>query len=260
MKYVITSGWWCNNNELDTREKLLGDNLIREKKFFDKWYDAVKSYTNPKKILIVDSNSPIKPELPDDELLEFVSLDENAGHSTNHSGKYCGYTRAIFTGMGYAISCNVDYWVYVEQDALVYGDSIIENAISNMNDDFMFGSGKGTPQILQQSLIVMKTSFIPTFLSNYSKIKATDNKVSPEIKFAISCSNYAKVYTYLMNSRYSIANRLGLKLIKHFLRKMIDETALPFGFGRARPIDFSEKNYYFQHGTLEEIELYENNK
>ena len=202
MKYIITTGWWCETGSVeDSRECLLGSKAIRDKEFFSKWYRAVNRYTYPKKILVVDSNSPIKPVLPKDRRLEFISLDENAGHSTNHTGEWSGYTRAAILGMSYALCCDVDYWVYLEQDALIYGENIIEKAIDSMSGEFLFGDGNGTPQLLQQSFMVMKTSFIPKFINNYAELEFRDNLVSPETKFALAALNLKGVPTGLLYKR-----------------------------------------------------------
>lgn len=257
-KYVISTGWWCTDG-IDTRDKLLGDDSIREKDFFNLWYQSVVRFTSPEKILVVDSNSPVKPQLSNvDNKVEFISLDENAGHSTNHKGKYCGYTRGIFTGLGYALSCNVDYWVYVEQDALLFGDGIIEEAINNMKGDFLFGSGDGTPQVLQQSLIIMKTSFITKFLKNYSDINHTDNEVSPELKFACSCSPLfgLGLKYFLVKTKSSFINRVLRKVIYIYLKLLIKKNCFAFGYGRARPINFKDKFFYFQHGSKKELSQY----
>ena len=259
MRYVISSGWWCSGDNGDTREKLLGDDLLREKEFFRTWLDSIQRFSNPVKILVVDSDSPVKPELPaSDRQLEFVSLDENGGHATNHSGKYSGYTRAIFAGMGYALACNVDYWVYVEQDALLYGEGIIEKAITEMKDEFLFGSGEGTPQVLQQSLIVMKTDFIPRFISNYTQIPYSDKEISPELKFAVSCFPYFRFIPkpLLVKKRRPVYRKLFFKLISRVLKTFIDKRSFSFGYGRSRPIDFSDDFFYFQHGVAEELAEY----
>lgn len=260
-EYIITSGWWCKaDNAIDQRDKLLGSDKIREQSFFNDWYESIDKYTYPKKILIVDSNSPHKPPLKDnDPRLEYLSLDENAGHSTHHTGMTCGYTRAILTGMGYSISCNVDYWVYVEQDALLYGNEIIENAIKSMKGDILYGSGEGTPQVLQQSLIIMKTSYIPTFIKNYLNIKYRDKEISPELKFAVSSSKlYPLIPKFLLKTpkkKYSIHNLFYKVLFLYFLR-FINGNSFGFGYGRKRPICFDDEIFYFQHAEEHELIKY----
>tara|TARA_R110001583_G_scaffold69129_2_gene196183 strand:- start:24679 stop:25491 length:813 start_codon:yes stop_codon:yes gene_type:complete len=259
MKYIISTGWWCCGQLKDSRAKLLGDDALREKDFFNHWYKSVKAFSKPEKILVVDSNSPVKPDLmKNDERLEFISLNENAGHASNHTGKYCGYTRAIFTGMGYAISCNVDYWVYLEQDALLYGDNIVEEAVKRMKGDFLFGSGIGTPQVLQQSFIIMKTSFIPTFLKNYSNIKYTDNQVSPELKFALSCLPYFKITSniFLTTIKIKAVDKYIKKVSAITMEHFMNKHTFQFGYGRCRPINFDDRFFYFQHGTKDELKMY----
>jgi len=248
--YVITSGWWSSKESEDNRLIKCGDEFIRSKDFHELWYKAIKKFTNPKKIYIIDSNSPIKPQLHGDE--ELIELIENAGHSTNHIGELCGVSRAHLVGMMMALANEVDYWVYIEQDALIYGEGIIEYAISKMKKPYMFGSGFGTPQPTQQSLMIIKTEFIPDFIKKFTSIKAKDNLISPETKFAIATS---KVLSLLPENLFydihslNLKNKILWKLFEFF--KGYDE--LPFGYGRVRPINFEDKFFYFQHGNKDEL-------
>ena len=85
--YIIGSGWWCDtpasnvvsgsSNDTEVRKysvtgserKILGDDKIRSESFHQLWYRGVDEFTNPKKIIIVDSNSPVIPSLnPKDRL------------------------------------------------------------------------------------------------------------------------------------------------------------------------------------------------
>lgn len=263
-KYVITTGWWCTENKAEeTRSELIGDDKIRTKDFFNLWLNAVKSFTSPEKILVVDSASPIKPDTNHDPSIEIISLDCNAGHSTNHYGKYAGVTRAHIVGMIYALSCEVDYWVYIEQDALVYGNEIIEKCIDNLESGIMFGDGKGTPQPVQQSLMIMKKELIPTFLKKLTGIKATDNQISPEMKFAMCTSNLALLLPerlFFESHGEEAKNRLLSKVLKKIgsllIRSLMDYDKLPFDYGRKRPINFKDDNFYFQHGCDVELKNY----
>ena len=81
---------------------------------------------------------------------------ENAGYSINHTGHLCGVVRAHLFGISYALINEVDYWVYVEQDALLYGAEIVEKCIDRMKRPYMFGSGEGTPQPTQHSLMIIR--------------------------------------------------------------------------------------------------------
>ena len=173
--YIITSGWWSTNDDkIEDRTIISGDSFIRSDEFHQIWFNAVDRYTNCKKVYIIDSNSPVKP-IMDEKKEVLISLDSNAGHSTNHTGKLCGVSRAHLLGMSLAMVNEADYWVYVEQDALIYGDGIIEKCIAEMTKPYMFGYGLGTPQPVQQSLMIMKTEAIPQFINNFNKIRAKDS-------------------------------------------------------------------------------------
>lgn len=251
-RYVIVSGWWCPDDGEDSRRKLLGDDYIRSAEFHKVWYAAVDKYTNPEKILIVDSASPQPPPLNgDDPRVEYVRLSLNAGHSTNHQGKYCGYTRAILVGLEYALQCDADYLVYVEQDALVYGDGIVEHCINRMSHPYMFGHPRGTVQRLQQSFFIIKLDSARRFIQRLHSIAARDGEVSPEEKFHIAASKGpVALLCYLGQRREKKAyQRLDWK-ITPWLRNY---DFLPMGYGRSRPVDFGEPFFYFQHGDREEV-------
>lgn len=258
MKYVIGSGWWCAPSEKDGRETLIGDDLIRGSDFHKLWYKSICEYTNPEKILIVDSSSPIKPEINmDDDRLEFISLNFNAGHNTNHIGKYCGCVRAMEVGLMYTLMCEADYYVYVEQDALLYGEGIIEYCISTMKRPVMFGSGGGTPCRTQQSFFIMHKDAIWKFLKRLNSIPYTDKQINPEEKFHIACSLVPSVvqsWVYKYSLHNSFLKFLDWQLFK-FARGWQE---LPVDYGRVRPMNMNKPYFYFQHGGRKEIDSYLN--
>ena len=248
MKYIVYSGWWCDEgSKTDKRASYIGDDEIRGKGFHNRWFECINKYTNPEKILLVDSASPIMPSLEDDPRIEMISLDKNYGHSTNHSGRMCGVTRAHLMGIYYAFLCDADYCVYVEQDALIKGDGIVEYAISKMKRPYMFGSGKGTPYATQQSLfIIRKDGFIP-FMKRMSLFNSTCNQIAPENKFAIATSPILSILPEFI---------FKFRGVGRILRYWPSFDVLPFGFGRNRPIEFENRYFYFQHGSIEELRKY----
>lgn len=250
--YIITTGWWSTEDDIDERAIKTGDSHIRSKQFHKLWNEVVQRYTSAKKVYVIDSDAPVKPTLDTDNEV-MISLLENAGHSTHHTGKLCGVSRAHLLGMSLAMVNEVDYWVYIEQDALIYGDGIIEKCIEQMKRPYMFGAGRGTPQPVQQSLMIIKTETIPTFIKNFNAIKATDNEISPETKFAIATSPLLMMlpeFLFKEIHKESFKNKVIWKLFKIF--QGFDN--LPFGYGRVRPIDFSDSHFYFQHGNKEELD------
>lgn len=256
MKYIIGSGWWCADKVQDTRTELLGDDDIRGQKFHQLWYEAICRYTSPEKIIIVDSASPIKPKLnKDDPRLEFVSLNVNAGHSTNHLGKFCGCVRAMQLGLEYTLQCDADYYVYVEQDALIYGEGIIEHCINQMVKPYMFGTGIGTPLRSQQSLFIIRKDGILPFLQKLNKLKQTDNEICPEEKFHL-VSSHGPVGLLAKFSQHSKNNKLYAWLNWQCFKYLRNWQNLPIGFGRVKPIDFDAPYFYFQHGCKEELNEY----
>lgn len=254
--YVITSGWWCGEakNEKRTRH---GSDAIREVDFFSQWKESVLNNTNPMKIMVLDSASDIKPSSAQLNGIEFISINENPGHSTNHTGKFSGYMRSIIMGITYAKLCDADYWVYVEQDVLLKGQGIIEYCLSKMKKPYMFGSGRGTPQFLQQSLIIIRKDGYDDFLKNINNIRSSDSVISPETKFLMASSLAFRVIPESIYHFLTInINRISPH-IKKYLFKILPHCKgfddLPVGFGRTRPINFNEPYYYFQHGSEDEL-------
>lgn len=260
-KYIITTGWWCENtNSGDNREKFNGAEDIRKVEFFDKWYKAIKKFTHAQNIVIIDSNSPIKPDIINKEDVKMVSLQSNAGHSTNHKGKICGVTRAHLLGMSYVLCSDVDYWVYIEQDALIFGKDIIETAISESKKGIIFGCGWKTPQPTQQSLMIIHKDYIAKFIERYLSISKNDNEISPEMKFAIASTWWARLLpelAFLENKNGSRIRGYWLRALNYAFNNFGGYDKLPFGYGRDRPIDFNDTCFYFQHGTTEELEKHE---
>lgn len=261
-KYIIASGWWCDNDISNDRDIKYGYSDLRKVDFFYKWFSSVIENTSPDSLCIIDSHSPLKPDISKlEHNIVWIEMDRNAGHSTHHVGKYCGVSLSFFNSMMRVYSSDADYWVYVEQDALLRGKGIIEHAIDNMkHKSVTYGSGWGTPQPVQQSLIIIKKSYIPKFIFNYCNIKATDSEISPEYKFAIATNvilRHLPDFLYRKLNGKSLMSKLLSRLIFILSNSSIsDARTLPFGYGRVRPINFSDKYFYFQHGSDFELRDY----
>ena len=149
-------------------------------------------------------------------------------------------------GVAYAWLCDADYFIYVEQDCLLYGEGLIEHAIGLMRHDYMFGSGVGTPQPLQQSVFIIKRPAFRAFLDGYDRVRESDREISPEVKFA------------RLRYDWAAARIGGPRWQRRWWRLTRGRwyDILPFGYGRARPIDWEQPYFYFQHGSREEVEIY----
>ena len=247
--YVIGSGWWCDESD-EQAWNTQGDAAIRSRNFHQLWYQGISRYTSPRKIVIIDSASPMPPLLNhNDPRLEFISLPVNSGHATTCPHTWCGWTKSFMAGLVYAALCEVEYYVYIEQDVLLKGEGLIEHAIDHMRGNYMFGSGDGTPQALQQSMCIVRTDAALDFIDRYRKLPFTDREMSPEHKFSILSTDWLPVILPLFLKLKPKRQRILLKRFAGF-------DVLPFGYGRNRPIDFNQPFFYFQHGSLNEIKAY----
>lgn len=224
MKYCVFSGWYCDDKPRNYAT--FGTHKIREKDFFNLWYKSVTTFTKPEKIFITDSASPVKPDLPDDPRIEFVSLYKNFGHSAVPGPHYCGFTKALFSGIFYADLNEFDYAVFVEQDCLLYGKNFVENIINVFRgQDLILCHGRGTAQPIQQSFFIMRKNIYRDYINYYMRFEKSDHQFSPEKKMYV---------------------------ISQFFKTAISNLE----FGRARPLNFDLDYFYFQHGSDDEITQY----
>ncbi len=255
LRYVIGTGWWCAGAATEQR-KVMGDDSIRGSAFHALWYESICRFTSPEKILIVDSASPVPPPIdPSDPRLELVSLNFNAGHATNLKGKYCGWMRSVLLGAQYALMCDTDYFVYVEQDVLLYGKGIVEHCASKMTTPFMFGAPADTPQPLQQSFFIVRRDGLAQLLEGIHKIAQRDNEIAPEVKFAMAATKRFWRLMGFLACRQARSWRINA-VRNYMMEQFRGFDWLPIGHGRSKPIDFGQPYFYFQHGTTEEIEQY----
>jgi hypothetical protein len=221
-RYVIGSGWWCANpqgtEEAEKGHKKWGDRFIRSVAFHEVWKRYIFQYTNPVKIVIVDSASPFKPEI--DARLEWISLDRNYQPLAT---AFNGWIRGFLTGAWYAWNCSCDF-IYVEQDCLALGawvDAIYKKTDGKhpMYGGYQWGGHKLRSWVIQQSLVFLPVQCIPRWLY---LVTQDSTKMACEKRF-IS------------------------------FRKTMPYQTLPFGYGRIRPLRVSDSVFYAQHMNRKEL-------
>jgi hypothetical protein len=231
-KVVVGGGWWCDGGR--GGPWAIGATATRSPAFFDLWLRQVHRCLRPHRIVVTDSASPIKPDHGSDPSLVWVELDRNYGHANDLrmgwiKTKYSGFTRSVLNGAMYALCCDADFYVYVEQDCLLFGDDLLANAVGDATEDILIGApaenavgldGTAAARMHQQSLMIVRRSALERFITSLVGSLWSDGEVSPE---------------------QTMARRLA-----------------PFGivripFGRSRPIDFGLTHFYAQH--LNETEL-----
>ena len=230
-KVVVGSGWWCDHNP---HKWVIGSPITRSVAFFEIWYQQVLRCLCPDRIVITDSASPIKPNLQSRDDVQWIELDRNYGHPNDirvgsiHT-KYSGFTRSVIMGAMYALSCDADFYVYVEQDALLFGDDFLMHALGDSTDDILLGPptqngrgrlGPGAAPMMQQSLVIVRRPALERFVIGLLGAPWSDGEQSPEETMRIRLPPYG------------------------FIR-------IPYG--RSRPIDFDRSHFYAQHLDDEEL-------
>ena len=227
MEYIVGSGWFCGGWGYRYAH-LRYDTFARTPEFFTLWHTLVDRYLAPEKILIVDAASPEPVPPCADKRLEVVRAVKNLGPFLDTKKYFCGATNAILTAASYALYNEADYFVYLEQDALISGQGIIEEAVRNMKKNrISFGEKRNSPDNpypTEQSLIIVSQEFLPEFLFRVTSLcrKYSDKQMVPELKFY------------------------------HLFKDDVDY--LPFGYGRDRPINWNERYLYVQHFAGDELD------
>ena len=253
---LVTSGWFSTN---EARSYVTaGDELIRGVGFRPLWWKSMDTFIKPQHVFIVDSASPVKP---DDAActstpFQYTELLINPGHSQNGKTHYCGAMAAIIMGLEFALHNDVEMLLYVEQDALVFGDAIVEKTKNALRrKDLVFGSGALD---IQQSFFAANKKGIRRFLSALHAINYSDKQVAPEHKFMFAASRFLpspliKLAEFTEIEKMRVA---GLRLFSLICGLTKNYAFLPFGYGRKRPINFGDDVFYFQHGSADELARY----
>jgi hypothetical protein len=253
---LVTSGWFATN---EARSYVTaGDELIRGVGFRPLWWKSMDTFIKPQHVFIVDSASPVKP---DDAActstpFQYTELLINPGHSQNGKTHYCGAMAAIIMGLEFALHNDVEMFLYVEQDALVFGDAIVEKTKDALRrKDLVFGSGALD---IQQSFFAANKKGIRRFLSALHAINYSDKQVAPEHKFMFAASRFLpspiiKLAEFTEIEKMRVA---GLRLFSLVCGLTKNYAFLPFGYGRKRPINFGDDVFYFQHGSADELARY----
>jgi hypothetical protein len=230
-KVVVGSGWWSADSPHDWA---IGSPATRSVAFFDIWYRQVMRCLRPERIVITDSASPVKPDYLSYPAVHWIELDRNYGHPNDlRTGRirtrYSGYTRAVINGAMYALCCDADFYLYVEQDCLLHGEDFLSHAVGDAVEDILMGRAtekgrglEGAPAapMPQQSLVIVRKVGLARFIEGIMNAPYTDGELSPE-------------------------------MIMHDRLKPVGFVRVPYG--RSRPIDFERSHFYAQH--LDDNEL-----
>jgi hypothetical protein len=174
-KIIVGSGWWCGDGRASWT---IGAAATRSPAFFELWLRQVHRCLKPLRVVVTDSASPTKPDHRSDPSIVWIELDSNYGHANDLRAeliktKYSGFTRSVMNGAMYALCCDADFYVYVEQDCLLHGEDFLAHAIGDAGEDILVGAppvngvglhGAAAAPMLQQSLIVVRRAGLERFL------------------------------------------------------------------------------------------------
>lgn len=231
--YAIGVGWFCpdggRTEEYDPYKKTRY--CIPADEMFSVWQKNINAYCNPEAIIIVDSNSDVPPPYDhDDDRFVYIRMRKNFHPKLKEQKFIFGQiqrsaaSRQMYLSAMYAWVNDIDYYVWIEQDCMISGKGIIEAAIENMGDaDISMGRLKQNITI-EPCLTIFRTESFPQILTAYIDSKKGCPRDLPERKYKF------------MNSENIV------KFAWH-----------PFGYGRDRPLDFTQKFLYAQRVTLEEM-------
>jgi hypothetical protein len=253
---LVISGWYASDAPRNYRT--WGDEVIRGAAFRQLWWRSVDTFIKPNHVFVVDSASPVKPDDAAHTSTPFRHLEllKNPGHAQNCSTHYCGAMAAIILGLEYALHNDVDMVLYVEQDALVYGDRIVEKTKNALRRrDLVFGDG---PRQIEQSYFGATRRGIRSFLSGLHAIRQSDQKIAPEHKFMYAGARYLPTLALGLAAYTPVEPifKAKMRLFSLLCSLARGYEVLPFGYGRNRPINFNDEAFYFQQGTAAELAQY----
>jgi hypothetical protein len=254
---LVGTGWYASETARDYNTA--GDDVIRGIAFRPLWWRSLDTFLRPQHVFIVDSASPLKSNDAAFTSTPFqrVELLINPGHAQNGKTHYCGAMAAIILGLEFALHNDVDMFLYVEQDALLFGNSIVAKTKQALRrKDLVFGAS--TAKDIQHSFFAANKKGIRHFLSALHAIDYSDNKVSPEHKFMFGASRFlpSKLVGLVSPAPTHLIRNVGLRLFSAVCSISRNYEILPFGYGRERPINFNDDVFYFQQGSALEVAHY----
>lgn len=219
----ITTGWCSheggNNPKVDAR-------MFESTWLFDTWRKYIELWVKPRHYYIYVSDCGIFPEELNAKQMQNTEFNFGVQDVTGLDHRH-DFHCSLMMGAQFAL-CNGMDMLFIEQDCLVYNLSGVVNWAYEYGKEVVYGFDPWTfcKGWAEQSLIFVRNYFLPTFIYQ------------------------------LNNCREIYEGKWGKdgvpEVIFHSLFKQ-DAVFWPFGFGRYRPIDFSEEMFYGQQLSEEEV-------
>lgn len=256
---LVITGWYSSVTPRDYFT--YGSDINRSTQFRSLWERSIKNFIDPSCVYITDSASPVPVESAGilDCQIVVNRLLTNPGHSQNCQGHYCGATAAIISGLEYALHSGVDMVIYVEQDALLWGRSLLPELRRLIGQCGVVFAGRPGGEI-EHTVMGFRRDAIRPFLANLHQLAIGDRFLQPEFKFMIAQSQVRRLPVWVHRAAsyhaWYILRRLAYRTLSKAAYLSRGYQVLPFGYGRARPIDFSADCFYFQQASQEELDSY----
>lgn len=234
MKIIVGTGWWAPDDLSQTT-------LTRHERIFPMWHHFVRKYIDPDGIVVINSANERKPDFNAYDDVEVINLDKNygTGNAIRNGAiktKYNGWTRSCYLSCAYALACDADWFVYVEQDCLLRGPNLLQEATHSSIHPVWLGPvpGKGykpgTTELVQLagfhqvSLIIARNDGLISLMKACVEGPYTDGEKPAEVR---------------------LSENLGGKF-----------NLIKIPFGRSRPLDLSAPVMYAQDWTREELKMF----
>jgi hypothetical protein len=189
MTYAIGTGYYSADDGYRKGDK---------RELFAKWFQNTTKFSTPETIYVIDANSTY---VPTGYQVEWIRTKKNFGHLFDNKNEF--FTGWAVSFMLSALRCYADGhdFIYKEQDCFAWGDWVtsLYSDLETKKAKMLVGRGPWEDLKVEQSLVIIKNDFIPTFISEYMLIKESDKVIPNENKFAKVMEKYPEIQFMSMN-------------------------------------------------------------
>jgi len=221
MRLCIGTGW--HSNGVGPRNSIAPEQMYRPDYIESVWKPYIERFVKPIKYVVYQSECVAPAEIVSDDIQVIKSSRSGTMHHNND------YVASYMAGAMYAF-INECHFVYIEQDCLVYGlDKAIEWALKK---PIVYGYGQYSPVHgwPETSFTFINWKYLSEFMEH-----------GTQDDWAFWTHEHDKPPFGEMRWRELY---------------QCDAAFWPFGYGRSRPIDFTQDIFYAQHITENEMQRF----